>query len=278
MDAHAQGGDDQSEFDFFNKNDLKLLFGTGGVDDAEDADVIVHEYSHFISYMAVGDNAYGSERLALEEGLCDYFACSYSKALSKYRWERVYSWDGNNQYWPGRSCVTVKQYPKDLTGSRWPDGELWAGPLMEIQDVLGREMTDKLMLATLYSFGKNISISTAALLLIQSDSILNGGANYAAIKEKFVNHGILQWGVGMEEKPEKIEIKLYTGKESATIELAEPAAGSVTIYDVQGRFILKQSFEGVSKIVVPTTRLSSGVYLLQVQLPGRSSALKLVKP
>jgi hypothetical protein len=279
VDAHAEGGDDQSEFDFFDKNDLKLLYGTGGVDDAEDADVIVHEYGHFLSYMAAGDNAYGSERLALEEGLCDYFACSYSKALSKYRWERLYSWDGNNQYWPGRSCVTVKQYPADLKGNRWADGEFWAGTLMEIQEELGRAMTDKLMLATLYSFGKNISMSTAAMLFIQADSILNGGANYAVIKSKFVNHGILTWNVGVEENaPKLVSAKVYIANENAIVELGKPSSGNITLYDMQGRRLLTQAFGTTSRITLPIDALASGVYLVQVQIQNQTTGLKLVKP
>jgi hypothetical protein len=277
VDAHAEGGDDQSEFDFFDKNDLKLLYGTGGVDDAEDADVIIHEYSHFLSYMAAGDNAYGAERLTLEEGMGDYFACSYSKALSTYRWEHLFSWDGNNQYWPGRSCVTVKQYPTDLKGNRWADGELWAGPLMEIQETLGRAMTDRLMLATLYAFDKNISISTAAHLFIQSDSILNGGANYYLIQKKFADHGILEKIIGVEEHAKPLAVKLRVSPSSAIIELPCASSGNIVLVDMQGRQLLQKAFSSSAVVALPIGTIAPGVYLIQVQLPGQTATLKLVK-
>jgi hypothetical protein len=279
VDAHAQGGSDQSEFDFLNKNDLKLLFGTGGVDDAEDADVIVHEYSHFLSYMAGGDNAYGTDRLAMEEGLADYFACSYSKALSTYRWQRLFSWDGNNQFWPGRSCVTVKQYPADIKGNKWNDGELWAGPLMEIQEDLGRETTDKLMLATLYSLDKYISFPTAARLFIQTDSIVNGGANYAKIKEKFVNHKILEWNVGMEDNTkEALAVKLYQNAGHAILEFSRPHSGHICVLDMQGRVLHSQTFSNSLTVQLSTERLTSGVYIIQVGCADKMKSLKLVKP
>jgi hypothetical protein len=278
VDAHAAGGEDQSEFDFYDKNDLKLLLGTGGVDDGEDADVIIHEYSHFLSYMAAGDNAYGSERLAIEEGLGDYFACSYSKALSAHRWEWLFNWDGHNQYWPGRSCVTVKQYPADLKGNRWADGELWAGPLMEIHETLGRPMTDKLMLATLYAFGKNISISTAAQLFIQSDSILNGGANYYAIQKRFADHGILEEIVGVEEKAKPLaDIKMRVSGQYAILDLGTASSGNVTLFDMQGRQLEQTNFQSTSMVFVPVGSYAAGVYLLRVQVPGQVAALKVVK-
>lgn len=277
VDAHAAGGDDQSEFDFFDKNDLKLLYGTGGVDDAEDADVIIHEYSHFLSYMAAGDNAYGAERLALEEGLCDYFACSYSKALSAYRWEWLYNWDGHNQYWPGRSCVTVKQYPTDLKGNRWADGEFWAGTLMEIEETLGRAKTDRLMLATLYAFGKNISMGTAAELFIKSDSILNGGANYYLIQKKFADHGILQKIIGVEEHAKPLAVKLRVNPSTAIIELPSSSSGNIVLLDMQGRVLMQKAFTTSTVVSLPISGFAAGVYLVQVQLPGQAAVVKMVK-
>src|SRR5690606_21449986 len=45
IDPHGTNEDNS----FFSAPN-NLIFGTGGVDDAEDADVLIHEYSHFISY------------------------------------------------------------------------------------------------------------------------------------------------------------------------------------------------------------------------------------
>src|SRR5690606_20096069 len=48
VDAHALNGADNSAFQG-NMTTGRLLFGEGGVDDAEDADVVIHEYGHAIS-------------------------------------------------------------------------------------------------------------------------------------------------------------------------------------------------------------------------------------
>ncbi|MEZ4916786.1 MAG: hypothetical protein R2836_07345 [Chitinophagales bacterium] len=50
VDTHGNNGADNS---FFSPaTPLRLIFGEGGVDDAEDADVIIHEYGHAISHFA----------------------------------------------------------------------------------------------------------------------------------------------------------------------------------------------------------------------------------
>ena len=55
-------------------NPSSLYLGTGGVDDAEDADVIVHEYTHFLSWNANQSNGSNAtlERQAIDEGLCQF--------------------------------------------------------------------------------------------------------------------------------------------------------------------------------------------------------------
>jgi hypothetical protein len=66
VDPTAYQGQDQSRFSYSNSNPA-LFFGTGGVPDAEDADVVIHEYSHGIFYF-IAPNSLGSlQRLAIEE-------------------------------------------------------------------------------------------------------------------------------------------------------------------------------------------------------------------
>ena len=69
----------------------QLAFGEGGVDDAEDADVIVHEFGHALSDHASPLSNTGLERRAIDEGYGDYFAASYSRKFSDYNWENIFS-------------------------------------------------------------------------------------------------------------------------------------------------------------------------------------------
>jgi hypothetical protein len=133
------------------------------------------------------------------------------------------------------------------------------------------------MLATLYSFGKNISISTAAHLFIQADSILNGGANYYVIQKKFAEHGILPEIVGLEEKRFIADVKLRVSGQYAIIDLGTASTGNVTLFDMQGRRLSQTTFQSASMVFVPVSSYAAGVYLLQVQLPGQVAALKMVK-
>ncbi len=281
VDAHALGGRDQSEFSFF-QNDLQLLFGDGGIDDGEDADVIVHEYSHFLSYSASGDNAYGSDRLAIEEGMGDYFACSYSKHYSDYNWQKVFNWDGN-ETWDGRSCITAKNYKNDLRGNRYQDGEIWAGTLMEIQDEIGRNQTDALMLGTLYMLSKFISMPNAAKLLIHVDSALHEGRNFETIAKKFIKNGILPdsyLSIGVEKhKPAiaKINTAFFQSHNITYIEFDKLQSGVVKLTDLQGKEIFTQQFGNTNKLNVYAPSIKPGMYILNISANGVQQSVKLLK-
>ncbi|MBL4577407.1 MAG: T9SS type A sorting domain-containing protein, partial [Flavobacteriales bacterium] len=187
VDAHALNGADNSMFNF-----PRLYFGDGCVDDAEDADVIIHEYGHAITASAAPNTWIGSERKALDEGAGDYLATSYTRMLNSFNWELMFGWDGHSSAcWPGRTAATTKQYPAGLTGDIHADGEIWSSTLMQIWEVLGRETTDQIFLQSLYSYAQNISMTDAAYMFLDADSLLNGGANYVASYYWFEKRGIL---------------------------------------------------------------------------------------
>jgi hypothetical protein len=191
VDVHALGGADNSMFSPAT-NPPRLFFGDGGVDDAEDADVIVHEYGHALSYCASPGTNLGLERKSLDEGLGDYLAASYSRRISPFRWDDIFTWDGHNEFWNGRSASTEKIYPDDVNSSIHQNGEIWSTALMKIWEVIGYETTDALVLQALYSFATNMSMSDAAWLVLQADTLLNGGANSCAIINAFTAHGLLE--------------------------------------------------------------------------------------
>ena len=59
----------------------ELRFGKGGVDDAEDAEVILHEYGHAIHFAQ--NFAFGSEQAgAISEGFGDYWAVTVADVVS----------------------------------------------------------------------------------------------------------------------------------------------------------------------------------------------------
>jgi predicted small secreted protein len=144
FDPHAESGADNSHY-----SNGQLHFGEGGVDDAEDADVVLHELGHGIHDWITGGSL--SQVNGLSEGSGDYWAVSYSRSLNQwapsdpqYNW--VFSWDGHNEWWDGRVTDYGATYPGGLVNQIHTDGQIWATALLTIWDELGRTKTDKAFL------------------------------------------------------------------------------------------------------------------------------------
>lgn len=129
----------------------QIAFGEGCIDDAEDADVILHEFGHGIHDWLTGGSA--SSLTGLGEGNGDYWAMSYSRSLNQWAstdaaYQYVFSWDGHNECWGGRLTNVTATYPQ--TGGTNTEihtyGQIWATALMKIYDVIGRTKTDKAFL------------------------------------------------------------------------------------------------------------------------------------
>lgn len=190
IDAHGFNGADQSSFnELFNPP--RLTFGTGGVDDAEDADVIIHEYAHAIYYDINPNAQLGAERAAIEEAFGDYFAASYSKSINPFNWHRVFNWDGHNEFWSGRVVNTSKTYPTGIKNNIYLDAEIFSSALMEVWDILGRNTTDRLLIESAALHLNNMSMQDAAYLFIYVNDISNGGAYREDICQIFFNRGLI---------------------------------------------------------------------------------------
>lgn len=145
FDPHGLNGSDNSHYTGAGL----VAFGEGGVDDAEDADVVIHELGHGIHDWVTNGGL--SQVNGLSEGTGDYFAQSYSRALGQwteadaaYHW--VFDWDGHNPFWGGRTTNYGATYPDGLVGQIHTDGQIWATCNMRVWDAIGRENADKAML------------------------------------------------------------------------------------------------------------------------------------
>ncbi len=143
-DPSGVSGDDQS---FYSGGGQRLSFGEGGVDDAEDSDVIHHELGHGLHDWVTGGNL--SQVNGLSEGVGDYWAVSYNRSLGLWQpsddaYNHVFTWDGHNQFWNGRRVDTDKTYPNNLVGQVHADGGIWAAANMLIWNAIGKEKTDRI--------------------------------------------------------------------------------------------------------------------------------------
>jgi hypothetical protein len=288
VDPHALDGEDNSYFDTNADSSTMILFGTGGIYDAQDADVIWHEYTHFISYDANLNNGANmdDERLAVEEGSCDYIAASYSKYLSDYNWEKVYNWDGNTSSWHGRSCASTKVYPTDYQGgNKYNNCEIWSAALMESWDVIGRDKMDKLLYTSLYNFGNNSKMRDCAVIMLQMDSLLYGGVHVNTLASRFHWHGLLPdaylnlAGLQEQTKPAGCQVltQYFSPYNKVLVNFDSTQYGTLSLYDLQGRLISNMALNGESNITFQAPALSNGVYILHVNTGDIQQSVKLVK-
>ncbi|MFK8165651.1 MAG: PepSY domain-containing protein, partial [Lewinella sp.] len=112
-------GLDNSDNSWYIGGAQRLAWGDGGVDDAEDSDVIHHELGHGLhDWITMGGL---SQQQGLSEGCGDYWAASYNRSLGdwtpadeQYFW--VFNWDGHNEFWNGRNCGVSTTWAPNLSG------------------------------------------------------------------------------------------------------------------------------------------------------------------
>jgi len=263
---------------FFNEPNT-IYFGTGGVDDAEDADVLIHEYTHFVSYTAAPSTNSGLERNSIDEGTCDYFAASYSKAISTYNSTKLFNWDGNPPFWNGRVVNTTKHYPQNVSNNIYKDGEMWSATLMQIHDELGKATTDSLVLQTMYLFASNMTYPQVAQALLTADTILTGGNNFCVLYKYLFNRGYLPLmanpcGINGIDNVQRIPIQLLQNPNGFSIESTEKevhingymlidAVGNIIHKDNATRFYKKDNF-------------SQGLYFVQVDTNLGNKTFKVI--
>lgn len=279
--ADPHGDFDDNSFFTSNGNNLLLHFGDGGVDDAEDADVIVHEYGHALADAASPNSNTGFEREAVDEGFGDYLAASYSKSINAFNWEKVFSWDGHNEYWDGRSAKTNKVYPENTNSSSIHlTGEIWSTVLMDIQDSLGRETTDSIVLEHLYYLAPNLKMNEIAKLLIRADSALNKGRNSSILEYKLCKRGLIQDSnicivTSISDNAHSITsrsveisntLKFTRDKEALLIYFPDDQEYTLQVYTISGRLIYEEQHTGEGDMIFPAFHFGTaqGVYLLNI--------------
>ena len=149
---------------------LTITYGKGGVDDAEDAEVIVHEYGHSVQDDQVPGFGSTLEAGSIGEAFGDYLAVTVSSAvthLTSFQEPCVADWDSTS-YTAGPShCLRrldgTKHYPEDVRGEVHADGEMWSAALWRARKLIGNTtLTDKVIIAAQFGFKPDTSFRAAA--------------------------------------------------------------------------------------------------------------------
>lgn len=185
---------------FYSSNNRRLSFGTGGVDDAEDADIVTHEYGHSIQDNQVPGFGGGDEG-AMGEGFGDYLAASFALALTADAGHPQLSdpacvgdWDGTAYATTIPKCLRrvdgTKHYPEAEAGEVHDDGEMWSAALWALRGQLGADVTDKLVFEAHFLMGTSSTFFTASQAVISADRNTNAGFNEALIRRTFIRYGL----------------------------------------------------------------------------------------
>ncbi len=188
-DPHGAGGADNS---YYVPGSDAIAWGEGGVDDAEDADVILHEYGHAIQHDQVPGWGGGDEG-SMGEGFGDYWAGSHSLTISDHHSNWVFNWDGHNPFWSGRILDANYHYPEDNSGGVHNAGQLWSAGLWDCHTDPGisRENMDALVLQNHFMIGSSATMADAAAAIIQADIDLFGAEHYNLLVQHLGDRGFI---------------------------------------------------------------------------------------
>jgi len=176
-----------------------LRFGKGGVDDAEDAEVILHEYGHaMLDSQSTPFGAFGAsqEAGAIHEGFGDYWAVTVSDVIAPTADPAcVADWDSVSYTAGTPHCLrrvdTSLHYPEDLNGRVHHDGQIWSRALWDIRNKLGHVKADTLILEAQFSFPHDASMSEAAEEIVKAAQDIYGNGVATAVRKVFESRGIL---------------------------------------------------------------------------------------
>src|ERR1051326_3784665 len=191
----------------------ELFFGDGGTDDAEDPDIMLHEFFHavqdWIAPGALAGPPNGQAR-AISEGSADYWAFSsgYAGSIASGRdpyciadWDSRCGGDDPSEqcgYAEGTDCLrrvdstrTMNEYNNsNQPGSEYDNAAIWSSSLREIFLKVGKPKTDTLVIESFFGVPPLATFNLMAKRMIEADAALYGGADMPAICGAMTSRGI----------------------------------------------------------------------------------------
>jgi Zn-dependent metalloprotease len=170
---------------FYSPQKKEITYGIGGVDDAEDAEVILHEYGHSIQDDQVPDFGSSHEAGSMGEGFGDYWGASVAAQLSGgFQDECLADWDATSYSAANPPCLRrldgTKHYPEDLDGEVHDDGEIWSAALWQVRAAIGSTRADTAILQAHFLLTPTASFNQGANALVTA--AINLGYTPAQVK------------------------------------------------------------------------------------------------
>lgn len=270
FDPHGLNGDDNSYY-----SNGQLVFGEGCIDDAEDADVVLHELGHGLHDWITNGNL--SQVQGLSEGSGDYWAQSYSRSLNQwpssapaYNW--MFSWDGHNECWGGRITNYTVLYPG--SGAIHTRGQIWASALMRIYDKIGKEKTDRAFFEGLAMTGSNTNQKDAATAVRQAAIDMLGQFGYSCadintmtLEFNAAGYTLAPYDCSLAVSQTSInQLEIYPNPVIDVLNVSSKLnkEENAVIYNMEGRVVLKAKISN-GKNTINVSKLEKGSYILTVK-------------
>ena len=195
------GGDNSYQTD----KPFRIRYGKGGVDDAEDAEVIVHEYGHAVHAAQVPGFGASEEAGSIGEAFGDYLGITVGLAADQqYHWPVrtdaacVADWDSVSYTSTVPHClrrVDSGLTVADKSGEVHHDGMIWSRALWDIRNGyvglgLGTRRADTTIIDAQFGFAPDTSFAAAARTTYQTALARDGAAAAAVVRNAFLARGI----------------------------------------------------------------------------------------
>ena len=195
------GGDNSYQTD----KPYRIRLGKGGVDDAEDAEVIVHEYGHAVHASQVPGYGASLDAGSIGEAFGDYLGVTVGlAAAAQYGWPVkapepcVADWDSVSYTSDTPHCL--RRLDTDLTVADREDevhfdGQIWSAALWDIRQdyvALGKSTAawDTTLIDSQFGYAADTSFSAAAQQTYATALARDGAAAATVVKARFAERGI----------------------------------------------------------------------------------------
>jgi Zn-dependent metalloprotease len=180
---------------FYSPSSKEISLGLGGVDDAEDAEVILHEYGHSIQDNQVPGFGSSLEAGSMGEGFGDYWGASIGAQFSGgFQDTCLAEWDATSYSSSNPPCLRrldgTKHYPEDIVGEVHDDGEIWSAALWQIRGSIGPAAADKVIIAAHFLLSPKATFNQGANALVTAAMSLGyTSAQVSSIRTILQNRG-----------------------------------------------------------------------------------------